>query len=330
MLTDSGGFQMVSLAKLLDLSEEGVTFESPVDGSKMLLTPEESMRIQNSIGADIMMVLDDVVSSTCPDKARVREATERTIRWLDRCVSAHNRRMDQNLFAIVQGGLHADLRAWSLMETLKRDVPGYAIGGLSGGEGKQEFWRVVSQCTGGLPKLKPRYLMGVGYPLDILCCVCLGVDMFDCVYPTRTARFGTALTMKGQMRLTLSQYKIDSRPIEADCQCRVCHQMKMSRAYLHLTAGKESVASRLISEHNVFFMLRLMNEIRRSISAGTLEEFACNFLLGMYPKTRPVRPPVWVRDCLVEGAGFESVTALYDWEDPNVTNGSDNPHVDSD
>ena len=157
MLTDSGGFQMVSLLKLANITEEGVTFQSPSDGSKMLLTPEKSMQLQNEIGADIMMALDDVVSSTTPSHERVEEAMQRTLRWIDRCIAAHKRPQSQNLFGIVQGGLDLDLRAKCCEELVKRDLPGYAIGGLSGGEAKDEFWRVVYGCTQRLPACKPRY-----------------------------------------------------------------------------------------------------------------------------------------------------------------------------
>lgn len=327
MLTDSGGFQMVSLAKLLSLTEEGVEFESPVDHSKMLLTPELSMKIQNSIGADIMMVLDDVVSSTCEDLERMKEATERTIRWLDRCIAAHKRPSEQNLFAIVQGGLDPELREWSLTETIKRDTPGFAIGGLSGGESKDQFWRVVSQCTARLPELKPRYVMGVGYPLDILCCVSLGADMFDCVYPTRTARFGTALVPAGQMRLSHSSFKNDTSVIDPSCTCRGCSKLKISRAYLHPIAGREPVAARIITEHNIVFMLTFMRNVREAIKDGKFEEFVQDFLLTMFPKADNVRPPTWVRECLVQGAGLLSVSTLFDWEDTTIIEGSDNPHV---
>lgn len=327
MLTDSGGFQMVSLAKLLSLTEEGVEFESPVDQSKMLLTPELSMRIQNSIGADIMMVLDDVVSSTSDDMARMKEATERTIRWLDRCIAAHKNPQKQNLFAIVQGGLDPELREWSLRETIKRDTPGFAIGGLSGGESKGQFWRVVSQCTQKLPELKPRYVMGVGYPLDILCCVSLGADMFDCVYPTRTARFGTALVPAGQMRLSHSSFKNDDRVIDPSCSCRACAELKISRAYLNPIAGKEPVAARYITEHNLVFMMTLMSSIREAVAAKRFEKFVCDFLLTMYPVDKNVRPPAWVRECLVLGAGLNSVEELYDWTSKSIAEGEDNPHV---
>jgi queuine tRNA-ribosyltransferase len=199
-LTDSGGFQMVSLLDLADISEEGVTFQSPVDGQQMLLTPEKSMQIQNDIGADIIMALDDVVSSVAADDERFEEATHRTIRWIDRCIAAHANPRKQALFGIVQGGLDARLRKLCMDGLLKRDkdLPGYAIGGLAGGEEKSAFCKVVSQCAAALPNDKPRYVMGVGYPLDLVLCTALGADMYDCVYPSRTARFGTALVPDGR------------------------------------------------------------------------------------------------------------------------------------
>ena len=321
MLTDSGGFQMVSLAKLLSLSEEGVEFESPVDGSKMLLTPELSMEIQNAIGADIMMVLDDVVESTCPDLVRMKEATERTIRWLDRCILAHKNPETQNLFAIVQGGLDSELREWSLGQTIARNTPGFAIGGLSGGEGKDAFWRVVFQCTSALPSLKPRYVMGVGYPLDIVVCVALGADMFDCVYPTRTARFGTALIESGQMRLSHSGFKSDVRVIDPNCVCRTCTS-KISRAYLHPLAGRDPVAARMITEHNIVFMMSFMKRVQTAIKEHRFEAFVTQFLQKRYPNTRP---PTWVRNALVEGANMQTIDTLFDWTIP--VSESDHPHT---
>ncbi|KAJ7298494.1 hypothetical protein O6H91_Y570300 [Diphasiastrum complanatum] len=192
LLTDSGGFQMVSLLHLADITEAGVTFQSPVDGTSMLLTPEESIHIQNKIGADIIMALDDVVKTTITGP-RIEEAMYRTLRWIDRCIAAHSRPSEQNLFGIVQGGLDPHLRDVCCQGLVDRNLPGYAIGGLAGGEDKDSFWRVVAQCTAQLPEDKPRYVMGVGFPLDIVVCSALGADMYDCVYPTRTARFGTAL-----------------------------------------------------------------------------------------------------------------------------------------
>lgn len=186
LLTDSGGFQMVSLLQLAEINEQGVNFKSPFDNSQCLLTPEHSIEIQNTIGADIMMQLDDVVKTTTTGP-RVEEAMHRTIRWLDRCIEAHSRDNDQSIFPIVQGGLNADLRNECAKALLKRNVRGFAVGGLSGGESKDEFCRTVSLCTDLLPKTKPRYLMGVGFASDLVVCVALGIDMFDCVFPTRTA-----------------------------------------------------------------------------------------------------------------------------------------------
>lgn len=186
LLTDSGGFQMVSLLELAEITEQGVKFNSPFDNSECLLTPEHSIEIQNVIGADIMMQLDDVVSSTTTGP-RVEEAMHRTIRWIDRCIEADTRKDDQSIFPIVQGGLNPELRAKCAEALLKRDVRGFAVGGLSGGESKDDFWKTVSVCTDLLPENKPRYLMGVGFAADLVVCVALGIDMFDCVFPTRTA-----------------------------------------------------------------------------------------------------------------------------------------------
>lgn len=177
---------MVSLLKLAEIDEHGVNFRSPFDDSQCMLTPEHSMEIQNAIGADIMMQLDDVVKTTIQGP-RVEEAMHRTIRWIDRCVKAHARNDEQSVFPIVQGGLQADLREQCVNELIKRDVRGFAVGGLSGGESKNDFWKTVHLCTNKLPPNKPRYLMGVGFAADLIICVALGIDMFDCVFPTRTA-----------------------------------------------------------------------------------------------------------------------------------------------
>ncbi|CAD7965599.1 unnamed protein product [Amoebophrya sp. A25] len=299
ILTDSGGFQMVSLLKLASINEQGVEFEDPKNpGSMMLLTPEESIRSQNAIGSDIMMQLDDVVSSCEPDKKRVEEATHRTTRWLDRCIAAHANPERQNLFAIVQGGLHEDLRKISLADLKARGdhCPGYAIGGLSGGESKHEFWQVVAQCTDeekdGLPKLKPRYCMGVGYMLDIVVCVALGVDMFDCVYPCRTARFGTALTRQGQLRLSsAARFENDFGVIEEGCDCYTCAQAKYSRSYLSQIVAKNDksnpVGATLLTIHNVRFMMRLMSDMRKAILEGKFSEWVVRFLQTLYPQHTP-------------------------------------------
>ncbi|KAI3895224.1 hypothetical protein MKX03_001774 [Papaver bracteatum] len=265
LLTDSGGFQMVSLLHLADITEKGVTFQSPVDGKPMLLTPEESIQIQNRIGADIIMALDDVVKTTITGP-RVEEAMYRTIRWIDRCIAAHKRPDEQNLFGIVQGGLDPDLRDICVKELVKRNLPGYAIGGLSGGEEKDSFWRVVAQCTAALPYDKPRYVMGVGYPLDIVVCSALGADMFDCVYPTRTARFGTALVPEGLLKLKHKVMASDMRPIDPECTCMVC--TKYTRAYIHSLVTKDVMGSQLVSYHNLSYMMRFPK--------GDIPEWVCD------------------------------------------------------
>ncbi len=304
MLTDSGGFQMVSLLDLADITEEGVTFQSPTSGERMLLTPERSMQIQNAIGADIMMALDDVVSSVHVDPARFEEATHRTLRWMDRCIAAHARPAEQNLFAIVQGGLDVRLRDLCLKGLMERDasIPGYAIGGLAGGEDKASFWRVVAQCTAALPANKPRYVMGVGYPLDIVICSALGADMYDCVYPTRTARFGTALVPEGVLRLKQAAYAADARPIDPSCTCAVCRTY--SRAYLHATVTKEPRASHMVSYHNLHYMMRFTREMRAAIEDGTFPDWVRAFVAAQTPQFPGGTVPDWVREALA-AAGIE-------------------------
>ncbi|EFA85809.1 queuine tRNA-ribosyltransferase [Heterostelium album PN500] len=292
MLTDSGGFQMVSLLSLAEITEEGVKFQSPHDGSTMILTPELSMQIQNSIGADIMMALDDVVSSTTTGP-RVEEAMYRTLRWIDRCIAAHKRTDEQVIFAIVQGGLDAELRKTCIEGLVARDFPGYAIGGLSGGESKDSFWRMVALSTAGLPPNKPRYLMGVGYALDLVVCTALGVDMFDCVFPSRTARFGTALVSTGSLNLKSAEYINDFGPIDSECECMVCKNY--TRAYLHIVAGKESIGGQLLTYHNIAYQMRLMRELRQSIIDNKLSEYINRFISLQYPKGDC---PQWAIDAL--------------------------------
>lgn len=287
ILTDSGGFQMVSLLELAEFSEEGVTFQSPVDGTEMLLTPEKSIQCQNEIGSDIMMALDDVVPATCDDPKRVEEATHRSIRWLGRCIAAHRNPKKQNLFGIIQGGLDPELRKHCLSEMVKQfdsKLPGYAIGGLSGGEAKDDFWRTVLLCTQHLPPNKPRYCMGVGYPLDLIVCVALGVDMFDCVYPGRTARFGTAMTDNGELKLKKKEFLTDYRVIDEDCPCSTCQRGKgYSRAYLHqISCVKQSNAAQLLTIHNVTYLCRFMQRIRTAIKENTFHEFVRQFMRSMF------------------------------------------------
>merc|ERR1740121_1691369 len=315
---------MVSLSKLMEVKEEGVEFEDPKKpGSRILLTPEKSIESQNSIGADIIMALDDVISSTCTDVERIKIATHRTFRWIDRCIKAHKNPDRQNLFGIVQGHLQEDLRELSLKEMIKRDLPGYAIGGLSGGEAKASFWKVVEQCTRpgtGLPEHKPRYLMGVGYPLDIVVCVALGVDMFDCVYPCRTARFGTALVRTGQLRLTSSDFASDYRPLEPDAKGEAAGPLKgYTRAMLNSIVTKESVASSLITQHNLFFMLNLLTEMRQAIKSSTLPDWVRAFLKDFFPTATPAPctrcPPRWVRSAM-QACSIE-IDDLFDFKEGN-------------
>jgi queuine tRNA-ribosyltransferase len=299
LLTDSGGFQMVSLLKLAEITEEGVTFQSPIDGSEMLLTPEQSIQCQNEIGADIIMQLDDVVSSVTANDERFEEATHRSVRWLDRCIKAHVRPKEQNLFGIVQGGLDTSpggLREKCVKDMVERDLPGYAIGGLAGGEDKHCFWRVVAHGTAHLPSNKPRYVMGVGYPLDLMVCVALGADMFDCVYPTRVARFGVAIVPSGTMRLKAKEFSMDLGPVEEGCLCSTCKHY--TRAFLH-TAFKDNnaIAAQLLTKHNIAHMMTLMRTMREAILNGpeTYEAFVRNFLRVMFPLGNV---PVWTVEAL--------------------------------
>ncbi|GLH08209.1 Queuine tRNA-ribosyltransferase catalytic subunit [Gryllus bimaculatus] len=293
LLTDSGGFQMVSLLKLAEITEEGVKFQSPYDKtSEVMLSPEHSIEIQNAIGADIIMQLDDVVKTTTVGP-RVEEAMNRTTRWLDRCLSAHKNPNSQNIFPIVQGGLDPKLRAESARQLTKRNVRGFAIGGLSGGESKDEFWKMVHLSTDILPEDKPRYLMGVGFASDLVVCCALGVDMFDCVFPTRTARFGCALIATGQLNLKQQVYYKDYRPIDEECSCSTCE--RYTRAYLHSIATHETVACHLLTVHNIAFQMKLMRSIRESIKAQKFPEFVQNFMSVLYPEKNY---PTWIVDAL--------------------------------
>jgi len=313
ILTDSGGFQMVSLLSLAEITEEGVTFDSPFSKDKdnperMLLRPEDSIRHQNEIGSDIMMALDDVVSSVTVDDVRFKVATYRTLRWLDRCFEANAHPKTQNLFPIVQGGLDTSvggLREQCLAGFRNRDgkIPGYAIGGLAGGESKEEFWKVVDQCCRALPDDRPRYLMGVGYPLDLVVCVSLGVDMFDCVYPTRTARFGVALipgATPGTLRLKSHECAKDDRAIQDGCACQACNG-GYSRSRLHtLFKNGNTMAAQLLTQHNIAYMMTLVRTMRQTILDGKYPEFVKEFIYDQYQgkENGGEDIPPWVRDAL--------------------------------
>lgn len=292
LLTDSGGFQMVSLLELAEITERGVIFKSPYDGSECMLTPEHSTEIQNAIGADIMMQLDDVVHSTTTGP-RVEEAMERTTRWLDRCLGAHSRDHDQTIFPIVQGGLDPSLRKESAHKQIQRNSRGFAIGGLSGGESKHDFWKMVHLSTDLLPKNKPRYCMGVGFAEDLVVCCALGVDMYDCVFPTRTARFGCALVDEGQINLRLVTYEKDFNPIDSECTCSTCK--RYTRAYLHSIVTSETVACHLVSVHNLAYQMRLMRRIRSSIMEDKFPSFVRSFMKTRY---KDGCYPTWIVDAL--------------------------------
>jgi queuine tRNA-ribosyltransferase catalytic subunit len=292
---------MVSLLKLANITEEGVRFLSPHDGTPMLLTPEHSISLQNTIGSDIIMQLDDVLVTTSPDAARMREAMERSVRWLDRCVAAHQNRDRQNLFCIIQGGLDLAMRRECCEAMVARDTPGIAIGGLSGGEAKADYCRVVETCTAMLPELKPRYVMGIGYPEDLVVSVALGADMFDCVWPTRTARFGNAITAHGVLNLRNARYAGDFGPIEDGCGCACCRPqhdggLGVTRAFVHHNTAKETVAAHLLTTHNVWYQLNLMREVRAAVIVDRYPSFLRRFFADLYPDR--AQYPEWAVEAL--------------------------------
>ncbi len=269
ILTDSGGFQAFSLADLRTLDDDGVTFSSFVDGSKVRMTPEVSIRAQNLIGADIIMAFDDCPPANAEvTRARVEEAMARSVRWLRRCREAHARPDVQALFGIVQGGTHLDLRKASVEATCAIDLPGYAIGGVAVGEDPARIAETVRFTAPLLPEDRPRYLMGVGYPRDIVMAVEAGVDMFDCVLPTRNGRNALAFTREGTLRLRNARFADDPGPIEPDCDCGACAG-GFSRAYLrHLFQAGEMLGPTLVSLHNVRLWQRLMLDIRTAIGCN--------------------------------------------------------------
>ncbi len=278
ILTDSGGFQVFSLAQNRQVSDEGAVFSSHIDGSRHLFTPEMVVGLQEQLGADIIMCLDE-----CPephDRAYNAEALVRTHAWAVRCQAAH-RRPDQALFGIVQGGIFADLRQESAEFLVGLDFPGYAIGGLSVGETKAQMYAMLDVVTPLLPAGKPRYLMGVGAPEDLLEGVARGVDLFDCVLPTRLARNAALFTRQGRINLRNASFARDPAPVEEGCGCYTCRQF--SRAYLrHLFKAGEMLAARLATIHNVYFLLQLARDMRAAIAAGRFGAFKEAFLAG-YP-----------------------------------------------
>jgi len=270
MLTDSGGFQIFSLATLSQIDDTGVTFRSHIDGALVRLDPERAVRIQEQLGADIMMVLDE-----CPalpaTPAVLQQAVDRTVRWAAEC-SRTQTRADQALFGIVQGGLDLDLRCRCLDALVELDFPGYAVGGLSVGEHPEEMAGLISRFACRMPEDRPRYLMGVGRPIDIVRAVGAGIDMFDCVLPTRNGRNSFAFTDTGFLRLRNAKYKSDDRPLEGGCPCYTCG--RFSRAYLrHLFLADEMLGPILVSLHNIAYYHRLMRRIRDTILDGSFQAF---------------------------------------------------------
>jgi queuine tRNA-ribosyltransferase len=277
ILTDSGGFQVFSLAKLRKISEEGVRFRSPIDGSEVRLTPEDSMDVQRKLGSDIAMMFDDCTAWPATHDG-ARASMERSMRWAKRCHARYYRdEPPGDLFGIVQGGMYGDLRRESLDALLELDLPGLAVGGLAVGEPEPERLRVLEEILPHMPADRPRYLMGVGRPEDIVAAVRRGVDMFDCVMPTRHARNGHLFTSTGVINIRNAVHQRDPGPIDPACACYTCRNY--SRAYLrHLDRCKEILGARLNTIHNLHFYLDLMRRLREAIEAGRLEAFVREFL----------------------------------------------------
>ncbi|NIM96240.1 MAG: tRNA guanosine(34) transglycosylase Tgt [Anaerolineales bacterium] len=281
ILTDSGGFQVFSLADSREINAEGVTFRSHIDGSTHFFSPEKAIQIQEVLGADIIMTFDECAPPY--DRAYNEQAVERTHRWAERCLSIKTRE-DQALFGIIQGGVFPDLRIQSAEFIASLDFPGIAIGGLSVGETKEEMLAMLEVLAPVMPDEKPRYLMGVGSPEDILESVARGIDIFDCVLPTRMARNHAALTRQGRLNMRKAGFAKDPRPIDPDCTCYTCSEF--SRAYIrHLIMAREILAATLLSIHNLHMLISLMDDIRQAIIDGEFNEFADDFRAG-YRKHR--------------------------------------------
>ncbi len=279
MLTDSGGFQVFSLSALRKIKEEGVTFASHLDGRRIFMGPEESMRIQSNLGSDIAMAFDECVENPSPYEY-VKASCERTYRWLERCIAEHRRCNEQPdcvnpgqmLFGINQGGTYEDLRVWHMKQIAPLPCDGFAIGGLAVGEPTQTMYDIIDAVEPHMPKDKPRYLMGVGTPSNIIEAVARGVDFFDCVMPARNARHGKLYTWEGTINIKNEKHKLDQRPIDTQCTCPACQNY--SRAYVrHLFAAGEMLAMRLAVLHNLHFYNELMVRIRQALDEGTFEEF---------------------------------------------------------
>ncbi len=283
ILTDSGGFQVFSLSGLRRIKEEGVTFASHIDGRRVFMGPEESMRIQSNLGSDIAMAFDECVENPSPYEY-VKASCERTARWLMRCIAEHDRlntlpetvNPQQQLFGINQGGTYADLRVWHMEEISKLSCDGYAIGGLAVGEPTQVMYDIIDAVEPHMPVEKPRYLMGVGTPSNIIEGVARGIDFFDCVMPARNARHGKLYTWRGTINIKNEKYKLDERPADPSCNCPMCRSF--SRAYLrHLVVAQEMLAMRLAVLHNLHFYNELMARIREHLDNGTFEDFRARY-----------------------------------------------------
>jgi queuine tRNA-ribosyltransferase len=289
ILTDSGGFQVFSLAQLRTVNEDGVEFQSHIDGSRRFFTPESVMQIERNLGADVIMQFDHVIPGQS-DEASARDASERSIRWLARCL-AEVKRLDprdhQALFPIVQGGIHSHLRreaAKAIREM--HDWPGFGIGGLSVGEEKEAMYEMIEVVDDALPKTHPRYLMGVGFPEDLIEAIRRGIDLVDCVAPTRMGRNGAVFTRDGRLNIKRTEFRTDARPLDIDCDCAACS--RFSRAYIrHLFVSDEILGLRLLSLHNVHFLLSLARNAREAIKSGDLEQWARDWL-ARYRTTSPL------------------------------------------
>ncbi|SCZ55390.1 tRNA guanosine(34) transglycosylase Tgt [Thiohalomonas denitrificans] len=274
ILTDSGGFQVFSLGKMRKITEEGVRFQSPVDGSRVFLGPEESMAVQRELGSDIVMIFDECTPYPA-DERQSRASMELSLRWARRSKEAHGENPNA-LFGIVQGGMYPHLRDESLAGLTEIGFDGYAIGGLSVGEPKEEMLAILDHTGPGMPEDRPRYLMGVGRPEDIVEAVLRGIDMFDCVMPTRNARNGHLFTRRGVIRIRNARYEKDTRPLDLECGCYTCQNY--SRAYLrHLHRTNEILGARLNTIHNLFHYQALMKRLREAIAAGRLKAFVSEF-----------------------------------------------------
>ncbi len=295
ILTDSGGYQVFSLAPFCKINDDGVTFRSHIDGSEHFLTPELSVRYQETLGADVIMALDEC-SAYGDSTEKVKRAMDRTHRWAERCLKAHKRN-DQTLYAIVQGGMLPELRKLSAEHLKKFDFPGYAIGGLSVGEPKDITFTLVEQTASLLPGNKPRYLMGLGAPEDIIEGVARGIDIFDSALPTRVARNGALFTRKGRINIRRATYSKMDSPLDPDCDCYTCRTF--SAAYLsHLFRSEELLALRLATVHNLRFINNLTQDIRNAILDGTFNAFRENFLANYKTtdaQTRFEQKQRWIR-----------------------------------